>query len=118
MAEIIEVPQRSKTVIALQIVDDRTGKPIDITGWTVYFTAKPSFDEDNTDAKAFIKHDITDHDDAAHGRTSFITTIDETDVDAGDYPFDIRLKNADNSLLEGSAPGILRILKAVTRRGT
>jgi len=118
MAEVIEVPQRSKTLISLEIVDNETGEPIDITGWTVYFTAKPEFDEDDTDAQAFIKHNITDHDNATYGRTSFITTIEETDIDAGDYPFDIKLKNADGTLLEGSAAGILRILKAVTRRSS
>jgi hypothetical protein len=78
------------------------GAAIDLTGATVYFTAKKAeFDADLTDSQATIKKDVTTHVDQAGvaSATRGITTIlllpaDTAQKAPGKYNYDITIKYA------------------------
>lgn len=67
-----------------------TETPIDLTGATVYFTAK--IDLADTDAEAIIDAKVTEHDDPEAGETS--VPIDLDGVAAGRLTADIWLKDS------------------------
>lgn len=67
---------------------------VDLTGSTVYFTCKPAFDSDQSDAAALIKKDITSHTNPTQGLTTITLTPTDTAVAAGKYGYDIKLKKA------------------------
>lgn len=69
------------------ITEDGAAK--DITGWTVFFTAKKKLSD--TDAEAIIQKDITSHTDAANGITHIILDQDDTDQAIGTYKCDIQV---------------------------
>jgi hypothetical protein len=73
----------------------------DLTGAKVYFTVKPAFDNDSTDAAAVISKSVTSHVDAVNGKTQItITPTDWTNplLVAGDYLWDIQIKSATGQL--------------------
>lgn len=107
---VLYIKRRSKTPITIQL----TG--LDLTGCTVYFTAKPEIDTDDTDSNAIIKRDITSHTDAANGVTGFTTTVEETDHEAGRYIADVWVENAAGTAIYGSRNFALEIEESVTRR--
>lgn len=67
---------------------------VDLTGATVYFTVKPAYDSDQADAAAVIKKDITTHTNPTQGLTTISLTPTDTNVVAGTYGYDIKLKKA------------------------
>lgn len=67
---------------------------VDLTGATVYFTVKPDFDDDQSDASALIQKDVTSHSDAVNGGTVVSLTPADTSVEAGKYVYDIKLKKS------------------------
>lgn len=85
---------------------------------TIYFTAKPQYDEDETDANAVISKTLSAKDvlNPETGVVSFKLTANETNVVPGKYVYDIVLKQADTdrvTLLEGK----LKVTPAATLRG-
>ena len=60
---------------------DADGDAIDITDYTIFFTAKPEVDDDATDAAAVISKDVTTHSDPTNGKTNITLTDSDTDVD-------------------------------------
>ena len=72
---------------------------MDLTGATVYFTAKAEFDDDMTDSSAVIKKDITSHDNAAEGISRLHLTSDETTQTPGTYKCDVHVKQADGTVI-------------------
>lgn len=85
---------------------------------TIYFTAKPAYDEDETDDNAAIRKTLNARDvlDPETGVVSFKLTANEANVSPGKYVYDIVLKQADTdrvTLLEGK----LKVTPAVTLRG-
>lgn len=89
---------------------------VDLTGATVYFTVKEEFDEDADDSTALIQKDITSHTDATGGETAVVLSPADTDVAAGKYYYDIKLKKADNTQTTIQL-GRCTIKDAVTNRG-
>lgn len=99
-----------------------TGAPIDLTGATVYFTAKTAeSDTDATDTNATISKDVTVHvdEDGNPSATEGITTIalDPTDttVNPGTYFYDITVKYA-NGVVNTPIEGKLKIDGKPTNR--
>jgi hypothetical protein len=83
---------------------DSDGEELDITGATVYMTAKDSLSDADTDA--LFKKTVTSHTTPASGLTT--VTVEPTDTSSADYQttyfYDIVLKTAGNAIyrvLEG-----------------
>jgi len=89
---------------------------VDLTGATVFFTVKSDFDNDATDSTAIINKDITSHADATNGDTTILLTAANTDVAAGDYKYEIKLKKADGEQVT-VAQGEFIIEDSYIRRG-
>jgi hypothetical protein len=91
------------------------GTPSDLTGSTVFFTAKPALTNDITDTTAVIAIEVTNHSDPTNGITIIPLTSSDTDVNPGLYYYDIQVKRQDNSIV--SIPNRqLEVFADVTRR--
>lgn len=94
---------------------DGDGNAIDISDWTVFVTVKDKLRDSDDDA--LISKDITSHDDAVNGKTSFSFTSSETaDLDGGKH-YDIQLKKADDSI-QTILKGSVHFKDGVTTRTT
>lgn len=71
-----------------------TGLPYDLTGITVYFTAKKKNDNTDDDTLAVISVKITVHTDPTNGITTLVLDTTQTDVALGCYKCDFRLYKA------------------------
>ena len=89
---------------------------VDLTGATVYFTAKTAFDNSTDDSTAVISKDVTSHTDPTNGVTVISLAASDTNVAAGEYVYDIKLKKA-TGVQTTVKVGELVILPAVTNRG-
>ena len=68
----------------------------DLTGATVYFTAKTAVDNDLSDSSAVAQETVTDHTDPTNGITQItLEPVQTTVIDPGKYGYDIQLKTAD-----------------------
>lgn len=88
---------------------------VDLTGATVYFTAKPTLSSDADDSEAVIEVVVTDHTDPTNGVTVIPLSHSDTDIDPGIYYYDIQVLTADNSVISIPARK-LRVWGDVTRR--
>lgn len=96
---------------------DKEGNPINLTGATVYFTVKSAYDADNTDTSAVIKKDITSHTSPTAGLTTLTLSETDTDIAAGKYICDFKLKTASGA--ETNYDTIEMVVKqVVTRRSS
>lgn len=75
---------------------DITFSGVDLTGSTVFFTAKPALTDDAGDTTAVITVEVVSHTDATAGKTSIPLTATDTDVEPGTYYYDIQIKNGTN----------------------
>jgi hypothetical protein len=64
---------------------------IDITGYTILFTVKKQCDINKDDDFALIEKTITTHSDPTHGESTLILSSTDTDIDEGNYYWDLRL---------------------------
>ena len=71
---------------------------VDLTGATVSLTVKVDYDDDQTDSSAVVSKDVTSHDDPTNGKTTVVLTPADTDVEAGSYVYDIRLKKSSGEI--------------------
>jgi len=94
------------------VFTDENGTAIDITGWTIFFTAKN--DIDDVDADAIIKKDITSHTDPTAGTTQIHLTPTDTNL-LGIYVYDIQVKKLNGDILT-VVNGELTFLDDVTIR--
>lgn len=88
---------------------------IDITGSTVYFTAKTSLD----DSESVIQKTVTTHSNPSEGITSITLTSSDTNISAGEYYFDIQINLADGNVhtvypSDPNKQGRLHITKGVS----
>lgn len=90
---------------------------VDLTGSTIYFTAKPDYDDDQMDAAAIIKKDVTTHLDAPNGISRMFLSAQDTSKPAGKYVYDFKIKFPDATEQRTLAVGKLTIKSAVTQRG-
>ncbi len=88
---------------------------VDITGYTMYFTIKSSFDEDNTDANAVLQKTITSLSDPANGVFQINFDPGDTLLKSGEYKYDIQAKNSSNEVTT-IREGVLTVKASVTRR--
>ena len=87
----------------------------DLTGGTVFFTAKAVVDDAVDDAAAAITKEVTEHTDPATGTTVIELSPTDTNVAPGIYFYDIQVKTAGGKIT--SIPTRkLRIWSDVTRR--
>jgi len=93
--------KRGNTLPITVTITDANGAAVDLTGATVYFTAKAAeSDTDATDNNATIKKDVTDHVDetgaasAEDGITTIVLDADDTTVTPKTYFYDITVKYA------------------------
>lgn len=95
------------------------GNPVDLTGSTVFFTAKSAFtDEDVAAAISVTVSSFTSEDDDPTNGVVYIPLADtDTDVTAGEYYYDVQVKKADGTIV--SIPyRKLKVIDDVTERTT
>jgi len=102
-----------KTSKAIELKFHKNSNPIDITGWTIYFTVKSKMELD--DSQAEIYKDITDHLDAPNGRSLISLTTEDTDL-KGNFYYDIKFKS-DNDDAGILYHGQIKFREPVTTRG-
>ena len=108
----LQIDKKTTKIYELIFKNKETGAYEDITDWTVYFTVKINMND--SDASAVISKTITDHVDATAGKTLINLEPTDTDLDAGNYYFDIGFKNDDAQ--EGIIiQGKLRIVETVRK---
>lgn len=90
---------------------------VDLTGATVFFTAKPELTDDSGDTNAVIAKGVVSHTDPTNGRTVIDLDPTDTDVEPGIYFYDIQVKKASGAIVSIPARK-LRIWADVTRRTT
>ena len=86
-------------------------------GDVIYFTVKVKPDNDQTDSDALVKVDWTVGTDAQYDSDGYLNlnlTENDTDIDFGDYVYDIKLVNA--TVKETLVFGPLKILPVSTLR--
>lgn len=75
------------------ICKDSCGEAIDITGYTIYMTVKSLANISSGDSSATIQKIVTSHTDPTHGITHIALTSTDTNVDAGEYYYDVQMKS-------------------------
>lgn len=108
--EIIRGDTESLTVTFV-----RDGEPVDLTGATVFFTAKPALTNDAGDTTAVIKTEVTDHTDPTEGETVIPLSSTLTNVTPGTYYYDLQVKASNGDLLS-IKPRQLKVVGDITRR--
>ncbi len=87
----------------------------DLTGATVYFTAKIEIDDANNDSAAAITKEVTSHANPTGGETVIELSPEDTTVAPGIYFYDIQVKTSGGKVT--SIPTRkLRVWADVTRR--
>ena len=91
--------------------------PIDITGYTVFFTVKRRNDYTSNDDLALIQKTVTSHTDAANGISDVVLSPVDTAIEVSIYKYDFQFKTptGDISTVE---IGEYEILDDVTKRTT
>ena len=84
MADISVIKQTTNTY---NLSFTRNGVAENITGWTVFFTVKKN--NNQTDADSSISKTITVHTNASGGETQIVLSPTETDIEQGNYVYDI-----------------------------
>lgn len=95
-------------------IKDADGAAIDITGGTVFFTVNAS-DDPSDDTAAVITKDVTSHTDAANGLSRIALTASDTEVDAGEYYYDIQYVDSGGNV-SSREKGELVVESDITRR--
>ncbi len=88
---------------------------IDLTGSTLFFTVKTLANADKPDTTAVISKTITNHYDPTNGKTRISLTSTDTDVPAGNYWYDIQLKDSAGRI-SSCEKGQIEVLQDITRR--
>lgn len=113
MMQPLCIPQKNTQTLYIKS-DDYTFT----TGDTLYFTVKAKPDNDQTDADALITKSWVYGTDAQYDDEGYLNlnlSENETDIDFGDYVYDIKLVNS--SVAETLVFGDLKILPVATLRG-
>lgn len=94
---------------------DTDDDPIDITGWTLFFTVKVAMND--TDADAVISEEVTSHLSPTGGQTKISVTAAQTSTLLGDYYYDVQYKKPDGTI-KTVLKGLIGFTKDVTQRTT
>lgn len=87
--------------------------PVNLTGGTIYFTVNTSSDPSN-DSGTTIQKTATSFSDATNGEHTLTLTHADTDIDAGEYWYDVQFVDASGSYLS-SYRGKFIVQSDVTR---
>lgn len=87
----------------------------DLSGSTVFFTAKPALTDDADDTTAVITKETTSHTNPTAGETAIILTPEDTDVEPGTYYYDIQVVIDVNTIISIPARKLI-VYADVTRR--
>ena len=112
MLQPLVIPQKNTQILYIKS-EDYTFQ----TGDVLYFTVKTHPDNDQTDNDALISTSWTVGTDAEYddeGYLNLALTENDTDIDFGDYVYDIKLVNSD--VAETLVFGDLKILPVATLR--
>jgi len=90
----IEIVRKTTKIFELHFT--KSGQNEDITGWSVYFTAKSNMNDIDADAK--ISKTVTSHSDPVDGKTLITLEPADTNIDAGNYYFSIDFKDSDDQI--------------------
>jgi hypothetical protein len=93
--------------------EDEDGSPIDITGWTLFFTVKVNADD--LDNAAIIAKTITVFTDPVSGEAGISLSSADTNQAIGSFLWDIQVKTNLGQIIT-VAEGILTITKDITIR--
>jgi hypothetical protein len=108
----VDLVRGDTKTFALNFTSDGT-TPIDITGWTVYYTVKRHLED--SDSTALIRKVITAHTDPTQGQTEIVLeNTDTQDLEVEVLWHDIQIKNTEDKI-NTIAFGQLNILADVTR---
>jgi hypothetical protein len=92
---------------------DTEGVPIDITGWTIFFTLK--LNKDDSDSEALVSKTITTIPDPASGTITVVIPHTEVDDLTGPYYYDFQYKDASDNVRTITS-GAVTFEKDITRR--
>jgi hypothetical protein len=92
---------------------DNDNVPIDITGWTIFFTVKNKVDD--PDSSAIISKTITSFSNPTGGEAGISLSTTDTNQTIGSYLYDIQVKTNLNEIIT-VMEGILTITKDITIR--
>lgn len=112
MIQPLLIPQKNTNIIQIKS-DQYTFK----TGDTLYFTVKTKPDNDHTDSDALVKVDWAVGTDANYDNEGYLAlnlTENDTDIDFGEYFYDIKLVN--DEVKTTLIAGPLQILPVATLR--
>lgn len=93
--------------------EDEDGNDLDITGWTVFFTAKANIND--ADSAAKISKTITTFTSPTTGEVELELTTTDTNQVVGNYFFDIQIKTNLNEIIT-VLEGIITITQDITQR--
>lgn len=95
---------------------DENNAPINLTGYTVFFTMKKRPDDDADDSEAPLKKTVTVHTDPTNGITHIPLPSAETALlEARRYVYDFQLKDLSDKLTS-TKYGVCEVIKDVTNR--
>jgi hypothetical protein len=97
----------------LPIQIKNNGIPMDISGWTFFFTMKNKIND--SDANAVLKRDIVIHVDANQGRTQLVLSATDTANFVGSYVYDFQFRDI-NGNVGTFLLGTMNFVKDVSRR--
>ena len=109
MLEII----RGDTTTLTFTLTDSAGAALDITGGTIFFTAKSNITEADVDAE--ISYDATVAGDGSGGIATVSLTASDTDIAIGGYSYDLQVKTSTGDILSVQAAP-LKVVQDVTLR--
>lgn len=95
MSKCVQLDIFHKTTKVYELLFCKDGQIVDITEYTVYFTAKKNMTD--SDANAVISKVITDHESPTSGKTVIELTPDDTDITPGNYHYSIDFKDGDGN---------------------
>ena len=87
--------------------------PLDITGWTVFFTIKNN--KSDPDKKAVLQKEFINFAAPQNGIAPIIVSKTETDGFKGSYYYDFQVKRLDGTILTISS-GSITFIEDITRR--
>ncbi|KKN22912.1 hypothetical protein LCGC14_0910220 [marine sediment metagenome] len=80
-----------KSTVTYEIIIEEDGVGIDVTGWSIYMTVKEKYEDG--DSASLLDKTITAHVDGVNGVILIELSSDDTDIDAGNYPYSIDYKD-------------------------
>jgi hypothetical protein len=92
---------------------DTDGVPVNITGWTIFFTMK--LNKDDSDSEAIISKTITSLTNPTNGKTTVVIPHGEVDELTGPFFYDFQFKDLSDNVRTITS-GAITFEKDITRR--